>query len=107
MTFQKINLLIIMVFFLVACGPTYKYYLTPPSTPEGQSCIAQCKTEKLQCEQQGEKRLVDCERKARRYCEGRTPCLNRPVCSSESQDCKGDYFKCYRNCGGTVNRKQL
>jgi hypothetical protein len=108
MTFKKINslLLITICYFLVACGPTHKYYLTPPSTPEGQSCITQCKTAKLQCEQQAEKKIVKCEREARYYCDGRTPCTNRPVCDLGSQNCKGDFFKCYRDCGGTIKRKQ-
>jgi len=110
MTNQKINglLLIAICSFLAACGgPNHKYYLTPPSTLEGQSCIAQCKTVKLECEQQSEKEIVQCEREASRYCAGRTPCTNRPVCALESQNCKGDYLRCYRDCGGTVKYKKL
>ncbi len=109
MTYKKLNgllLLIISSYFLVACGPTSKYYLTPPSTPEGQACIAQCKTKKLQCEQQAETQIVKCEREAKRYCQERTPCTNRPVCEFDA-NCKSEYFQCYRNCGGTVQHQQM
>lgn len=109
MTSQKIKglLLIISCYFLVACGPTYKYQLTPPSTLEGQSCIAECKTVKLECQQQAEKEIVNCEREARRFCELRTPCTNRPICALESQNCKDDYLRCYHDCGGIVKRKKM
>ena len=45
--------------FLGACGPIYEY--TPPESPEGRVCVAQCSNNKSYCEQVVQSRYGECQ----------------------------------------------
>jgi hypothetical protein len=102
--------LIVVCYLNVGCGPVYDsdYSFTPPSTPEGSSCVNKCKNARASCEQDVDARLKDCERRTQRECEGRQDCYTPYYCGvPDYEQCESQYRSCYQSCGGTVKSEEI
>lgn len=106
---------------LAACGPIYdtRYSFTPPSTPQGQSCLFHCSQLQDQCEQLEDHRQELCEERARYERERCERDLRRDgkkvkwydcgteSCTSDYDRCAQQYRSCYESCGGKVSAEQV
>lgn len=106
---------------LAACGPVYRtqHTFTEPTSPEGRTCVFQCQTSKLQCQQIEDLRKDRCEDRADR---DRERCIRRlerqkkevksydcplDTCSADYERCEEMYRACYQSCGGTITSETV
>lgn len=105
----------ILLLFISGCGPQYSttYSYVRPTTEHGQSCIFQCENSRLQCSQNEDLKLENCESREREERLSYDLCVEKngqKKCSSPSMRfcyrnnsiCKESYNQCYSSCGGTV-----
>ena len=104
---------------LSGCGPIYetRYNLTPPQGQMGQICTNQCDQIRLQCIQNEDQRLQNCETQNRLARLEYEQCRNMKYSdcydsstwcdSSDHEMCEGQFRACYSNCGGKVESYQV
>ena len=98
-----------LCYLSVGCGPIYdtKYSFTLPETPQGKMCVSGCERTKFLCERDENRKQENCERQAKRVCEGRRDCYGSPDCLVDYSQCESRYRRCYQDCGGTVESRKV
>lgn len=119
----RVIALVVMSFILVGCGSMFKttYQHVPPTTAEGQKCVAQCAQSKRMC-----KRLCvsdkQCRQQARKAAQQRYEAnkaanpqstktvadyINARECDAQDNcGCQEDYNACFEMCGGQLIAKR-
>lgn len=112
---------------LAACGPRYEIQrtLTPPTTANGPTCVAQCETTQEICRGNVDSDVRFCERQEdrdrRRYerclaVRGSTPpgadvprCFlpRARFCRPDYDECRVAFNTCYERCGGQVQETRV
>lgn len=97
-----------------ACGPSIIYDYTPPESPEGRVCAAQCANTKAYCEQAEQNRYQQCQmnynlaQQNYQNCKnaGGSLCASPSICMSpNTYHCNENYRACFAACGGKVTAK--
>lgn len=97
---------------LSACGPIYDY--TPPESPEGRVCAAQCVNTKSYCEQAEHSRYQQCQanynlgQQNYQSCKaaGGTFCSSPSIClGPNTYRCDENYRACFSACGGKITAR--
>lgn len=125
---RPLVLLIVIVGILLTisgCGPVYRtqYSYAAPSEMAGKQCIAQCANTRELCRSSAENRAAQERASCQQYATLRyAACLataktpaDRNGCSSsaycnvepDTEHCELDYNRCYRDCGGIVESRQV
>ena len=105
----------VMAMLVMACETQYTY--TPPSSPQGQQCVARCSHLQQDCKAREDRRVAEerprCEREADiEY----IACLkyaktdkDKEACSRSScyispsyYQCDNDFRQCFQVCGGII-----
>lgn len=107
----RFSLLLGWAMILGACGPQIVYEYTPPATPEGRMCVAQCLNGRNLCEQMAESTHRHCQMNydlaLQNYnaCEANKGknCIRPSLCPSAfDARCQSNYRDCFTLCGGQV-----
>lgn len=120
----KLYFIIPTLLFIAGCGPSYYYKYSPPATPEGASCIQQCKEARNQCrnlstiEEKNSQVLSQANQLNYQACTaGRTKKDIKKYCNSSGYgfdnyslndfsqpSCEEDFDQCFEICGGSIER---
>lgn len=103
----RLLLLLVPIALLGACT---QYDYLPPPTPEGQSCVAQCRMMRAQCVSQHDLQLQQCNMMRstamnsynRCRAAGGRNCVEPPFCTGGSYQCTAPFDECFRACGGRI-----
>ncbi len=113
----RINLSYMFGSVLILSGCVTQYSYTPPTTPQGQQCVAKCERqqqackiredervaiEKPQCERDADVEYIACLKYAKTE-KDKDACY-RSSCyvSPNYYACDNDFRQCFQVCGGTV-----
>lgn len=108
---MKRFIFIVMTALLTACGPYIVYDYTPPHSPEGRVCTAQCNNQRTYCQMSNQNAYQQCLNNYNQMmysynsCKqaGGQHCYHPPGCISQSNwQCDESYRGCFTSCGGTV-----
>lgn len=99
---------------LFGCAPPIQYVYTPPASPEGRICAAQCMNSQQQCQMFLSTQYRECQYRwnyeiqlynqcRRNSGDNKNYCPYPPACYSPSTyQCDEQYRACYQLCGGQV-----
>lgn len=98
---------LILVGLLLACT---QYRHIPPTTPEGQACVAQCTAQQQQCrslanvgyQQCVASRNIALSTYNRCRASGQLGCQQPASCFQHEYRCTEPYNQCFQACGGRI-----
>jgi hypothetical protein len=99
---------------LGGCGPEIVYDYTPPQSPEGRTCAAQCANTKQYCRQSAESSYQSCQSNYQLGMANYNACKQAggTLCSQPSScvhpytgGCDEAYRSCFAACGGQVQTR--
>ncbi len=120
----KLHTIIITLLLLAGCGPSYYYKYSAPTTPEGASCIKQCKEARDHCRQlsaieennrhalnqANQQNYQACsigrnKKDIKKYCTSSGYSFDNYASNNFSQpSCEQDFNQCFEMCGGSIER---
>lgn len=116
--------LMLLLFAVTGCGPSYYYKYAAPSSAEGISCVQRCTATRNTCrqaavlEQKNAQALAIANERNYQYCAaGRSKEDARKYCGWSGDgfsqydfndfpgpSCEDDFNQCFEICGGTIER---